>query len=288
MKGFYDYDPPVTGEEDFATKELTEKPDIKKELTECEEYDGIGITCDAFNLTDLVDNYMFGISLVDQQGNPFPKSMLVSYLNAAISWAEQLFDICLTERIVEDEFYDYERNDYTSWGYMQLYQKPVKKVKSLQLMYGDRPSFTIPTDWIKLDKMGGKINLFPAQGSANALIINQSGVILGIQNRFGYAPQMWKVSYVAGMDEKDIPENLKVVIYKKATCDIMTVWGDLILGSGIANQSISIDGLSQSIGTTQSAMYGGASARVESYRKDIENEIPVIRQAFSSMRMVVL
>ena len=93
MKGFYEYDPPVTGEEDFATKELTEKPDIKKELTECEEYDGIGITCDAFNLTDLVDNYMFGIKLVDQQNNPFPKSMLVSYLNAAISWAEQLFDI---------------------------------------------------------------------------------------------------------------------------------------------------------------------------------------------------
>lgn len=229
MRGFYDYDPPVTGEEDFATKELTEKQDIKKELTECEEYKGLGITCDAFNLTDLVDNYMFGISLVDQQGNPFPESMLVSYLNAAISWAEQLFDICLTEKIVEDEFYDYERNDYTNWGYMQLYQKPVKKVKSLQLMYGDRPSFTIPNDWIKLDKLSGKINLFPAQGTANSLIINQSGVIFGLQQRWSYAPQMWKVSYVAGMDEKDIPENLKVVIYKKATCDIMTVWGELIV-----------------------------------------------------------
>lgn len=35
-------------------------------------------------------------------------------------------------------------------------------------------------------------------------------------------------------------------------------------------------------------MFGGASARVESYRKDIENEIPVIRQEFSSMRMIVL
>jgi len=64
--------------------------------------------------------------------------------------------------------------------------------------------------------------------------------------------------------------------------------GDLILGAGIANQSISIDGLSQSIGTTQSAMYGGASARVESYRQDIDKLISVLRMKLDTPRMVVL
>ena len=59
--------------------------------------------------------------------------------------------------------------------------------------------------------------------------------------------------------------------------------------AGIASQSVSIDGLSQSIGTTQSAMFGGASARVEAYNKDIKEQIlPILRQKFNGIRMVVL
>ena len=210
------------------------------------------VNSEGFNLNDLTTNYMFGIDLVDQQGNPFPKSLIASYLNGAISWAEQLFDICLTERVVTEEYHDYERNDYMNWGYIQAFKRPVSKITELKLMYGTQPSFEVPLEWLKLDKMAGKIQMFPAQGSANNLIINQSGIIFGLQQRWSYAPQLWSLSYIAGMKAEDIPENLKILIYKKATCDIMTVWGDLIIGAGIANQSISIDGLSQSIGTTQS------------------------------------
>ena len=35
-------------------------------------------------------------------------------------------------------------------------------------------------------------------------------------------------------------------------------------------------------------MYGGASARVETYKNDIEDEIPILRSKFDTMRMVVL
>lgn len=63
---------------------------------------------------------------------------------------------------------------------------------------------------------------------------------------------------------------------------------DLVLGAGIANQSVSIDGLSQSIGTTQSAMFGAASARCEEYRKDIELLVPVLRQKYQGIKMVIL
>lgn len=52
---------------------------------------------------------------------------------------------------------------------------------------------------------------------------------------------------------------------------------------------MSIDGLSQSIGTTQSAMFGGASARVQEYAKDLDERIlPVLRQKFGGIRMVVV
>lgn len=59
--------------------------------------------------------------------------------------------------------------------------------------------------------------------------------------------------------------------------------------AGIANQSVSIDGVSQSIGTTQSAMFGGASARIEAYSKDLKEVIlPALRQKFGGLRMTVI
>lgn len=284
MKNLYETTPQT--EEEPVVETPTEGETTEPEVEVTEEH--TPINCDGFDVKSMKTNYMFGISLVDQQGNEFPESLLASYLNGAISWAEALFDICLTKQEVNGENHDYERNDYMNWGFLQLWKRPVREVKSVKLMYGTQPSFEVPNDWIKLDKKAGKIQMFPAQGSANHMIISQSGIVFGLQQRWGYAPQMWEVDYVAGMEENDIPEHLKILIYKKATIDILTVWGDLIIGAGIANQSISIDGLSQSIGTTQSAMYGGASARCQQYKDDINDLIPVLRMQFDSPRMVVL
>jgi len=241
-----------------------------------------------FTIKELKNTYLFGIDLTDFQGNPFPDSLLASYINSAISATEALFDICLEQREIVDEPHDYERNDYMNWGYIQLWKRPIMAVKSLKLMYGTRPSFEIPTDWLKIDKMSGKIQMFPSSGNSSALIITQSGAIFGLSNMFDYAPQMWSVDYTAGMDETNLPSHLKEYIYKKATISILQVWGDLLNGAGIASSSVSIDGLSQSIGTTKSGIYGGSAARIEECRKDIETLTAILRQAYAGIRMVVL
>lgn len=242
----------------------------------------------SFSTQEMTQNLLFGIDLSDQSGNPFPKQLAVSYLNSAISWVESLLDICLTPQSVEGEAHDYERQDYTNWGYIQLWKRPVREIKALKLMYGTRPSFDVPLDWLKVDKNGGKIQMFPSSGSATNFIISSTGVIFGMFNKYNYAPQMWAVDYEAGMLDSEIPALLKEVVYKKAAIGVLQVWGDLILGAGIANSSVSIDGLSQSIGTTQSAMYSGASARINDYRQDIEDAVPVLRQKYGTMRMTVL
>ena len=242
----------------------------------------------SFSPEELIQNFLFGIDLSDSKGNPFPTALIVSYLNSAITYAESLFDICLSSQEVIAEPHDYERSDYTRWGYLQLWKRPIIEVKSLRLMYGTRPSWEVPKDWLKIDKNQGKIQMFPSSGSVTNMIIGASGAIYGLFNAWDYAPQMWEIDYVAGMDIGEVPYHLKELIYKKAVIGILQVWGDLILGAGIASSSISIDGLSQSIGTTQSAMFGGASARCEEYRKDIEALIPVLRQKYGGIRMVVV
>ena len=246
------------------------------------------ISNSAFSTEELVQNFLFGIDLSDSKGNPFPKALIISYINSAIAYAESLFDICLSRQEVESEPHDYERNDYTNWGYIQLWKRPVLEVKALRLMYGSRPAWEVSSDWLKIDKNSGKIQMFPSSGSVTSMIIGASGAIYGLYNSWDYAPQMWEVDYVAGMETNNLPAHLKELIYKKAVIGILQVWGDLILGAGIASSSISIDGLSQSIGTTQSAMFGGASARCEEYRKDIEALIPVLRQKYGGIRMTVV
>lgn len=250
------------------------------------------ILWNAVNVPDIRDKYLFGINLTDPQGNPLPESLFVHYINSAVDWIQNLLDITISDTEFPLERHDYIRNDYQNWGFIQLDHNPVKEVTNLQLMYGYRPSVHIPIDWVQLDSLSGQITLFPSAGSANTLIIGQTGMLFGFQSQWDYAPMLWEVSYRAGIDENDpsMPlELLQEAVYKRAAQGILNVWGDLIIGAGIASQSVSIDGISQSIGTTQSAMFGGASARVEAYGKDLkENLIPALRQKFGGIRMVVV
>lgn len=249
------------------------------------------ISWNGISVQKIKDNYLFGINLTDANGNPLPDGLFVHYVNAAIDYLQNLLDIVISESEFTER-HDYIRNDYQNWGFIQLDHKPVKEIKRLTLMYGNQRSVEIPLDWIQLDKLSGQITLFPSAGSANSLIIGQTGMLFGFQSQWDYAPQLWEVEYTAGIDENDknMPfELLKEAVSKRASCGILNVWGDLIIGAGIASQSVSIDGVSQSIGTTQSAMYGGASARVQEYTNDLNDRIlPILRQKFGGIRMIVV
>lgn len=250
------------------------------------------IIWNSVSVPTLKDNYLFGINLADPQGNPLPEGLYIHYLNSAVDYLQNLLDITISETKFTGERHDYIREDYRNWGFIQLQHNPIIEVKAVRMMYGNKPSIDIPLDWVQLNKLTGQITLFPAAGSANSLIIGQTGMLFGFQSQWDYAPMLWEVDYVAGIDEKDpsMPvELLKECVSKRAACGILNVWGDLIIGAGIASQSVSIDGLSQSIGTTQSAMFGGASARVQEYSKDIDERIlPALRQKFGGIRMIVI
>lgn len=237
-------------------------------------------------------NYLFGIDLSDAHGNPLPESLFTHYINSAVEYIQNLLDIVIAPTEVNAERHDYVRSDYQNWGFIQLHHKPIREVKAVRLMYGNRTAIEIPNDWLQVDKLTGQVTLFPSAGSASNLIIGQTGMIMGLSSMWQFAPRMWEVDYVAGIDETDktMPVALlEEAINKRASCGILSVWGDLIIGAGIASQSVSIDGISQSIGTTQSAMYGGASARIDSYTKDLKSTIlPALTKKFMGIRMIVV
>lgn len=60
----------------------------------------------------------------------------------------------------------------------------------------------------------------------------------------------------------------------------LDIAGDLIAGAGIANFSVGVDGLSQSIGTTASATSAGYGARIISFQNQLKALMPSLRAKY--------
>lgn len=77
-----------------------------------------------------------------------------------------------------------------------------------------------------------------------------------------------------------LPSDLKRVIGYLAAMLPLDIAGDLIGGAGIANFSVSMDGLSQSVGTTSSATNSGYGSRVIQFQKELKNLLPALRAKY--------
>lgn len=235
----------------------------------------------------LRENYLFGIPLEDLYGNQMKEGMLEHYIRSAINYTERLLQIVIKPTMIEDEIHDYYSNDVNQWTFFQLHKRPIIEVCKLSLNYGDREMFKIPKDWVRKFDIAGQIQLFPTSGSAGGLFLTSgANYVPLLSGMYQNAPGMWRISYCAGLAE--VPDDMVEFIMKRASVGILQVWGDLIIGAGIANQTISIDGLSQSIGTTQSPEFSGAGARIKSYTDDMKLLERQLRDTYLGVNLGVL
>ena len=237
--------------------------------------------------TFLREYYLFGVPLEDMYGNKMKEGMLDHYIKSAVQHAQRMLQIVIEPVDIVEEVHDYNIGDYSNWAFLQLHKRPVQSIASMGMHFGDRKMFDIPLDWIRKYELSGQIQLFPVSGSAGSMIITQNGSFMPFSiGMYANAPGIWRVSYRAGMDE--IPEDLVEYIMKRASVGILQVWGDLIIGAGIANQTLRIDGLSQSIGTTQSPEFSGAGARIKNYMDDMKELEKRLKDTYLGINMGVL
>lgn len=242
-----------------------------------------GLTVDAVKLNH------FGIDVTDPRtGEYLPDAFYESKIEAAVAQAEKMLDIVILPRVIQSEHHDYYRNDFSSFMFIKAYRKPILQLENVQLEYGGSMVFSYPSKWWRLNHLGGSLEMLPSymlageQGALN-LATAYSGypMIAGVPYLVGneFAPQMFHMDYVAGMlpparrgvtQVWEMHPDLWNMIIKMALREVFEQWGRLIIGAGIANMTISIDGVSQSIDSTQSAMYGGASADIIQLDKDIQ------------------
>jgi hypothetical protein len=242
-----------------------------------------GFTVDAVKINH------FGVSITDPRtGEHLPDAFYRAKLEAAIAQAEKMLDIVILPRVLT-EHHDFYSNDFSSFMFIHTFRKPILQLEEIHMEYGDNAIFRYPPKWWKVYNLAGHIQMLPntlLSGGQQNLSLAQaySGypMLTGLPQTVGnnFAPQLFHVRYLAGMlppkrsgvtETNEMHPDLWNMIVKLALKEVFEQWGRLIIGAGIANMQINIDGISQSIDTTQSAMYGGASADIMQLDADIQN-----------------
>lgn len=219
----------------------------------------------------LKNTYLFGIVIEDEDGQELPREIFQQYLDNATSMLEHYLDISIAPVYDFVENKDYRFNDYVDWGYYYLNNFPVQRVSAIELVYfrdeDGEPEVvqTIPQNWIRLQPHDGLLRLIPNARFPANLQISQTGNYFPEILRTQFVPHLWRITYDYGFEAGKVPTLINMAIGQIAAVQALTVGGNLVLGAGIAGSSISIDGLSQSIQTTQSAENSAFSATIKDY-----------------------
>jgi len=170
----------------------------------------------------------------------------------------------------EDEPYDFDPLEWSEYGFVQLRHFPVIKVTRAVWLNPVRGQIMdmIANKWIRVEKGFGQIRMFPTTGFTYGPYSAYGMMWTGVgSTRY---PGAFEFDYETGYENSDfVPEGLRAAIGKYATIKALAVIGDGLL-AGFSSQSVSLDGLSESFSSTQSATSAYFGARIVQYQKEIK------------------
>jgi hypothetical protein len=239
--------------------------------------------------TELVSRYFFGIGLTDQSGNPIDQKSIEFHIESAVEQLEGYLNLKLSKQIIEESLHYYV-DDFTEWSYLPV-SYPVLAAHEMMGLAAGQTQLTYPTDWISIkstnDPTGAHRSFYLVPGSGGVGVSGSgSAVYAGILPLAGWMagksiPNYWRVKYCTSFQK--LPADLADAAGKLASIGIFHQMGDIILGAGIASESVSIDGLSQSISTTSSATNAGYGARITGYLADLKLSLPRLKLKYDGM-----
>jgi hypothetical protein len=234
---------------------------------------------------ELKEIYFLGNPVADQSGNPLTDEAISFF----IAEAQRMVGIWLNLRFprqVVRETLNYSQQDFQRWGYLRT-TYPVNEPLALNGKLGDVDVVTYPPTWLSVrrsnqpDQLTRQIYMVP---TAQGVQLNQPAYFAFTQllpyGQNSFVPNYWEVAYVTGFQV--VPPEIVGAIGKMAAISVFHPLGDLILGApGLSSTSLSLDGLSQSISGSN---FG---SRLEAYGKELARDLPILRDTYGGLLMVV-
>jgi hypothetical protein len=245
---------------------------------------------DLVSAADIRERYLFGLDLTDDSGTPLPDSLYEHYIKSAVSWLEARLDIKIATTVVTNEEHDFFKNDYHTYILLQTDHVPVLSIERIELVLPTAQKvIQYRPEWVNSLLEAGQINVIPGNGELSVVTLGLSGAWLPfVYGRTKHLPNVFQMDYTAGFAKGKVPPVLIDAIGMYASFGPLNILGDLIAGAGIASQSISLDGLSQSVNTTSSATNSGYGARILQYTKQLKDMLPQLRRAYHPIGLAVV
>jgi len=243
---------------------------------------------------EMVALYFYGINTRSQDGTLLSMDIYETYIRSAQQEIERYLDILFKPTLVTEKVH-YHRDDYVSGFPIIRVSKPVYKPLSLIGFINGVEQIVYPRVWLSsrmtsdyyFERQIFVVPVTPGvvEGSGEVIlsgITAQTGL-----HTFRNIPNYWTVQYLSGYAK--IPYELMNVVGKLASIGIFNVLGDIALGqAAVASYSLSIDGLSQSISTTNSAENSAYSARIKMYTEEVKKTLERVKSSYRGIGFATL
>lgn len=243
--------------------------------------------------------YLWGTDFKATNGQYFSDEQIQYFIDESVSYLERELNITIRKRIIkaqakdrelvkgtdyddEESYYDFSFRKIQRYGMIQTRQRPIIDVSRCNLVYkgGDERSLL---GKVVIDRKKGIIKFLerPLRPSRTYTGIADS---LGMYGQETFEPHLfYAIDYTAGYETSDeIPKDLRQMIGKVAAISLLNVIGDGLM-SGFSSSSLSMDGISESFSSTQSATSAYFGARIAVYQKEVENYITQNKYKFGYM-----
>ena len=194
-----------------------------------------------------------------------------------------------SELVIESD-YDFVKSPVTFYprtpGHWINISFPFPQVLRVDQLFGAVANVRvvhINTEWIEFASNSGFTELVPFNSE---LAFDFVG-LLWVEALRGAVPipNFWHYNMLVGL--RNTPGEILDLISKHAAISILTVAGQAFRG-GFSSQSISRDGISESVAYTSSAIYGIYSATIEEYKTWIKENVVNIRSRYRGPTLLTM
>ncbi len=251
---------------------------------------------DVLTVDDLRYTYLWGIDFKASNGDIFTDVQVSHAINSAIAEMARALKIAIKKTKIicqpdsakvfgidydeAEDPYAYRRDKWNRMGRIVLRKRPIISLERFEFYsIADQRILDLMT-WARVDHRKGVISFFPKAGGNGEFRIAPAALTMGLTWMNGDYAHGYKIDYTAGWeDASHVPDDLREIIAKVAACKLLNIIGDGLL-SGYASSSLSLDGVSESFSSTQSANTVLHGARIKTYLKDIETYLAENRNKF--------
>lgn len=169
------------------------------------------------------------------------------------------------------------------WYSMKFPYPWILSIDSLFGVMANTRVLDVNPEWVEFDEPSGFVRLVPYNQEQ---VFDFAGLVW-VESIRGLTtlPGFWHYSALVGL--RDISSDLQEYVAKVAAIQILNIAGQAYMG-GIASQSISQDGLSESVSYTRGATAGTFAALTSQYERWIAENLPRFRRRYRGISVGVM